>query len=109
MARRLGRIYDKQPILLMSLQGRSFYIVNHIRELRRYSKKNFILKEMNATLNIHLQVISMTNEVYLQNGCKVACLAAVIILFIAKPRVLKEKQPPGRFLANFIIILPLSK
>ena len=39
---------------------------------------------MNATLNIHLQVISVTNEVYLQNGYKIACLMAVIILFIAK-------------------------
>jgi hypothetical protein len=60
MVRRLGRI-SKKPILLMLLQGRNFYIVSHIRELRKYWKKNFILTEMNATLKIHLQVISVTN------------------------------------------------
>lgn len=65
---------------------------------------------MSATLKIHLQVISVTNEVYVWNEYEITYLMVVWLFYLLQNRNYQKKNGPlGNSWADFIIILPVSK
>lgn len=84
--------------------------MSHTRELRKYWKKNSILREMNATLKIHLQVISVTNEWTVFVKWIWNCLFDCRMIIYYKIMTIKRQMALwGNYWSNFINYLPISK